>query len=86
MLTGVAAGRGAGAARRRVSRRDQDLSTPGRSNEFTAIRDVTFVVEDLVGKGEFICVLGPSGCGKSTILRLIAGLRPQHPPTVARCS
>ena len=24
---------------------------------------------------------GPSGCGKSTILRLIAGLRPQHPPT-----
>ena len=36
---------------------------------------------DLPGKGEFICVLGPSGCGKSTILRLIAGLRPQHPPT-----
>jgi NitT/TauT family transport system ATP-binding protein len=53
----------------------------GRPNEFTAIRDVTFVVEDLVGKGEFICVLGPSGSGKSTILRLIAGLRPQHPPT-----
>ena len=54
---------------------------PGRSNEFTAIRDVTFVVEDLVDKGEFICILGPSGCGKSTILRLIAGLDPQHPPT-----
>ena len=54
---------------------------PGRSNEFTAIRNVTFVVEDLVDKGEFICILGPSGCGKSTILRLIAGLRPQHPPT-----
>jgi NitT/TauT family transport system ATP-binding protein len=53
----------------------------GRSNEFTAIRNVTFVVEDLVGKGEFICILGPSGSGKSTILRLIAGLRPQHPPT-----
>jgi NitT/TauT family transport system ATP-binding protein len=53
----------------------------GRANEFTAIRDVTFVVEDLPGKGEFVCVLGPSGCGKSTILRLIAGLRPQHPPT-----
>ena len=53
----------------------------GRSNEFTAIHDVTFVVEDLVGKGEFICILGPSGSGKSTILRLIAGLRPQHPPT-----
>jgi len=54
---------------------------PGSSNEFTAIRHVQFVVEDLVDKGEFICMLGPSGCGKSTILRLIAGLAPQHPPT-----
>ena len=46
-----------------------------------AIHDISFVVEDRPGKGEFISVLGPSGCGKSTILRLIAGLRPQHPPT-----
>jgi NitT/TauT family transport system ATP-binding protein len=53
----------------------------GLPNAFTAIRDVTFVVQDLVGKGEFVCVLGPSGCGKSTILRLIAGLGPQHPAT-----
>jgi len=53
----------------------------GQPNAFTAIRDVTFVVEDLPGKGEFVCVLGPSGCGKSTILRLIAGLPPQHPPS-----
>ncbi len=53
----------------------------GRPGAFTAIRDVTFVVEDLAGRGEMICVLGPSGCGKSTILRLIAGLEPQHPPT-----
>ena len=53
----------------------------GQPNEFTAIKDVTFAVEDLHGKGELICVLGPSGCGKSTILRLIAGLEPQHPPT-----
>jgi NitT/TauT family transport system ATP-binding protein len=53
----------------------------GRPNSFTAIRDVTFVVEDLPDKGEFVCVLGPSGCGKSTILRLIAGLEPQHPAT-----
>ena len=56
----------------------------GEPNAFTAIRDVTFAVEDLPGKGEFICVLGPSGCGKSTILRLIAGLEPQHPPTDGR--
>ena len=54
---------------------------PGRPKEYTAIRDVTFVVHDLVDRGEFVCVLGPSGCGKSTILRLIAGLAPQHPAT-----
>jgi NitT/TauT family transport system ATP-binding protein len=54
---------------------------PGGPNEFTAIRDVTFVVQDLVDKGEFVGILGPSGCGKSTILRLIAALRPQHPAT-----
>ena len=53
----------------------------GQPSEFTAIRDVNFVVQDLVAKGEFIGILGPSGCGKSTILRLIAGLRPQHPAT-----
>ena len=58
----------------------------GRPNEFTAIRDVTFVVEDLPDKGEFISILGPSGCGKSTILRLIAGLEPQHPATSGELS
>ncbi len=47
----------------------------------TAIEDVSFVVEDLPGAGEFITILGPSGCGKSTVLRLIAGLQPQFPPT-----
>ena len=55
--------------------------SPGQPNEYTAIRNVTFSVADLHSKGEFICVLGPSGCGKSTILRLIAGLAPQHPAT-----
>lgn len=53
----------------------------GKRNAFTAIRDVNFAVRDLADKGEFVSVLGPSGCGKSTILRLIAGLEPQHPPT-----
>lgn len=53
----------------------------GQPNAFIAIKDVSFVVEDLANNGEFICILGPSGCGKSTILRLIAGLEPQHPAT-----
>lgn len=53
----------------------------GKPNAFTAIKDVSFVVSDKPGVGEFVGVLGPSGCGKSTILKLIAGLEPQHPPT-----
>jgi len=53
----------------------------GTRKEFTAIKDVAFVVEDLADVGEFISVVGPSGCGKSTILRLIAGLSPQFPQT-----
>ncbi|MGE4073671.1 MAG: ABC transporter ATP-binding protein [Lysobacterales bacterium] len=48
---------------------------------YTAIKDVNFVVEDRPDHGEFVAILGPSGCGKSTILRLIAGLTPQHPAT-----
>lgn len=51
------------------------------ANGLTAIRDITFSVEDRADHGEFISILGPSGCGKSTILRLIAGLRPQYPAT-----
>ena len=47
----------------------------------TAIKDVNFKVADRPDRGEFIAILGPSGCGKSTVLRQIAGLRPQHPPT-----
>jgi NitT/TauT family transport system ATP-binding protein len=50
-----------------------------RFGDITVIRDVTFSVPDLPGKGEFIAILGPSGCGKSTVLRLIAGLRPHYP-------
>jgi NitT/TauT family transport system ATP-binding protein len=47
----------------------------------TAIEGIDFTVEDRPDKGEFVGILGPSGCGKSTVLRLIAGLAPQHPAT-----
>ncbi len=53
----------------------------GLPNQYTAVSNVSFIVEDTPNKGEFVCILGPSGCGKSTILRLIAGLPPQHPAT-----
>jgi NitT/TauT family transport system ATP-binding protein len=52
-----------------------------RFGRVTIIRDVTFTVPNLPGKGEFITILGPSGCGKSTVLRLIAALRPHYPPS-----
>jgi NitT/TauT family transport system ATP-binding protein len=48
---------------------------------YTAIKDVSFEVEDVPNHMETIAILGPSGCGKSTVLRLIAGLAPQHPAT-----
>lgn len=53
----------------------------GQANAFTAIKDVNFVVQNIPDAGEFVGILGPSGCGKSTILKLIAGLEPQHPAT-----
>ena len=58
-----------------------DRVTKTYDNGFTAIKDVSFVVEDLPDKMEFVTILGPSGCGKSTVLRLIAGLPPQYPAT-----
>lgn len=53
----------------------------GTPRAFTAVRDLTFSVPDRPDRGELVAILGPSGCGKSTVLRLIAGLRPHHPPT-----
>src|SRR5205085_11412690 len=53
----------------------------GTPRAYTAIHNVTYKVEDLESIGELIAIIGPSGCGKSTVLKLIAGLEPQHPPT-----
>jgi ABC-type nitrate/sulfonate/bicarbonate transport system ATPase subunit len=61
-----------------------DHVTKTYDNGFTAIKDVDFCVDDKPNAMEIVTILGPSGSGKSTILRLIAGLRPQHPPTSGR--
>jgi len=53
----------------------------GTAREYVAIADVSFSIPDVEGHGEICSFLGPSGCGKSTVLRLVAGLGPQHPPT-----
>ena len=53
----------------------------GTPREYVAISNVSFTIPDIVDHGEISSFLGPSGCGKSTVLRLVAGLEPQHPPT-----
>jgi NitT/TauT family transport system ATP-binding protein len=61
---------------------DKVTKTYGRgSGAFTAIKDVSFAIEDYPGRGELVSILGPSGCGKSTVIRMIAGLVPQFPQT-----
>lgn len=73
---------GAAVARPHVVEFHQVTKTYGEGERaYTAIKDVSFVVDDRPDHGEFVAILGPSGCGKSTILRLIAGLSPQHPAT-----
>lgn len=42
-------------------------------DDFTALQNVNFAIEDIPESGEFIAILGPSGCGKSTLFNLIAG-------------
>ena len=53
----------------------------GTTREYTAVSEVSFTIPDVPNHGEISSFLGPSGCGKSTVLRLAAGLQPQHPPT-----
>ena len=54
---------------------------PGTATEFTAIRDLSFRIDDIPDYGEFIAIVGPSGCGKSTVLNLIQGFPEVYPPT-----
>ena len=53
----------------------------GTPRAYTALRDLSFRIEDRPGSGEFIAIVGPSGCGKSTVLNLIQGFSDVHPPT-----
>lgn len=55
--------------------------SPGTRKAYTALKDLSFRVEDVPGKGEFISIVGPSGCGKSTILNLIQGFPDVGPAT-----
>jgi NitT/TauT family transport system ATP-binding protein len=54
---------------------------PGAPTHFTALKDVSFRIDDIPDYGEFIAIIGPSGCGKSTILNLIHGFSDVYPPT-----
>ena len=54
---------------------------PGTQQEFTALKNVSFKVEDIPNIGEFIAIVGPSGCGKSTILNLMHGFPDVYPPS-----
>src|SRR4030066_1167435 len=47
-----------------------DIFKPGRTEDFWALKDITFNVK----KGETLGIIGPNGSGKSTILKLIAGV------------
>ena len=51
------------------------------SRAFTALKDISFTIEDRPGAGEFVTMLGPSGCGKSTLLNLISGFSNVAPAT-----
>ncbi len=54
---------------------------PGAPTQFTALKDISFRIDDVPSYGEFIAIVGPSGCGKSTILNLIHGFSDVYPPT-----
>lgn len=57
---------------------------PGTAQQFTALKELSFAIEDKPDYGEFIAMVGPSGCGKSTVLNLIHGFPDVGPPTAGK--
>jgi ABC-type nitrate/sulfonate/bicarbonate transport system ATPase subunit len=57
------------------------IFNPGTPREFKALNKLSFRIDNIPGKGEFIGIIGPSGCGKSTALNLLAGFNTVHPAT-----
>jgi len=57
------------------------IFNPGQPTEFTALKDVSFRIDDKPAYGEFVSILGPSGCGKSSFLNLIHGFSDVAPAT-----
>ncbi len=54
---------------------------PGGPAQYTALKDISFRIDDIPDYGEFVAIVGPSGCGKSTILNLIHGFSDVYPPS-----
>jgi NitT/TauT family transport system ATP-binding protein len=50
-----------------------------RFDDFIALENINFSIDDIPNKGEFIAIIGESGCGKSTLINLLAGfLKPSE--------
>lgn len=52
-----------------------DISQSYDGGNTWIIKNLSLLIEDKAGQGQFVVILGMSGCGKSTLLRYIAGLQ-----------
>ncbi len=59
-----------------------DISHSYDGGKTWIIKNLSLLIEDKPGQGQFVVVLGMSGCGKSTLLRYVAGLQTPTEGTV----